>query len=576
MSSNSSRELSASLLSLGSRRGAWTGALLVAASISACHPRPAASSAASAPQVSTPAKSPTARPRWLVALVVDQLAARAANDKLAELPADGGFARLRREGRWYRDMRFAHAITETAPGHASLFTGKTPHEHGIVANEVLDASGKSQGILADPEAKLLDVHGLRSEGGAASLRALRAVTFASLYRQSFPSGRVLALSLKDRGAAFGADAKPELVAWYEPGLPGVVTSNAFATVFPAALTQFSNQTESRFSEIWQPLDPAWLGKHASIDDQPGESDLGGYGRVFPHDIRRSNKPGLAFRAHPVANTWLVDLTIAALEANHEPRPTLLTVSFSTNDYVGHLFGADSQEAWDQLRRLDAELARLFAYFDKKVGKSGWSAVLSADHGIGVLPELSRHAHPDGHGADSPSTQRIVGDKLLESARKAADADLGKGNWVAGIVAPYLYLSTEARSLEPAKRARLEQVLVKTLTAKPGILRLFDVRQAAATCPDFQDETIEALVCRSLSPGRGGDYYIATAPGAVFALTPDASGMNHGSHAVSDRSVPLLVREADGAGAGSETTETIPFTRYFETLERWRGQRVSGH
>src|SRR5687767_4779141 len=67
----------------------------------------------------------------VVTLVVDQLAAWMATTRLPELPATGGFARLRREGTWARDVRYLHAVTDTAPGHASLYTGLPPCMSGI-------------------------------------------------------------------------------------------------------------------------------------------------------------------------------------------------------------------------------------------------------------------------------------------------------------------------------------------------------------------------------------------------------------------------------------------------------------
>jgi len=51
--------------------------------------------------------------------VVDQLAAWVLRDRIDKLPANGGFARLRREGKYFPEMAFAHAATETAPGHAA-------------------------------------------------------------------------------------------------------------------------------------------------------------------------------------------------------------------------------------------------------------------------------------------------------------------------------------------------------------------------------------------------------------------------------------------------------------------------
>src|SRR5438270_499974 len=66
---------------------------------------------------SPPAAPPAAPPRsWpvVVSIVVDQEAAWIADERWPLLPADGGFARLRREGTYARDMRYAHAATDTA------------------------------------------------------------------------------------------------------------------------------------------------------------------------------------------------------------------------------------------------------------------------------------------------------------------------------------------------------------------------------------------------------------------------------------------------------------------------------
>ncbi|MBC7792725.1 MAG: alkaline phosphatase family protein, partial [Clostridia bacterium] len=78
---------------------------------------------------SKPAPKPPSAP-VVIALVVDQLAAWIASERLPTLPPDGGFARLLREGTYVRNLRYAHAATETAPGHAALFTGAPPSRTG--------------------------------------------------------------------------------------------------------------------------------------------------------------------------------------------------------------------------------------------------------------------------------------------------------------------------------------------------------------------------------------------------------------------------------------------------------------
>ena len=63
----------------------------------------------------------------------------------------------------------------------------------------------------------------------------------------------------------------------------------------------------------------------------------------------------------------------------------LSISFSSTDYVGHLFGPSSLESEDNLLRLDRTLAELFKFVDQKVGLANTVIVVSADHGAAEIP-----------------------------------------------------------------------------------------------------------------------------------------------------------------------------------------------
>src|SRR5262249_45691624 len=107
----------------------------------------------------------------VVTIVVDQLAAWIADERWSELPKAGGFARLLREGTRVREMRYAHAVTDTAPGHAALYTGVTPRVSGIVGNEIPIDREKRESVLLDRDTALV-VHGLATSRPGASIRAL--------------------------------------------------------------------------------------------------------------------------------------------------------------------------------------------------------------------------------------------------------------------------------------------------------------------------------------------------------------------------------------------------------------------
>jgi hypothetical protein len=97
----------------------------------------------------------------------------------------------------------------------------------------------------------------------------------------------------------------------------------------------------------------------------------------------------------------------------------------------------------------------------------------------------------------------------------------------------------------------------------------DVAGFAAGCPSDQDVTIEALVCRSVRPGVGGDFFLVLAPGSFFDTgLVKHGGTSHGSPYGYDRFVPLLVREPGRAEtAGKIVEETTSFAAYHDALVR---------
>src|SRR5436309_10143303 len=94
---------------------------------------------------------------------------------------------------------------------------------------------------------------------------------------------------------------------------------------------------------------------------------------------------------PYGNELLLEfakLAIAAEKLGKSGTPDLLTLSFSSNDLIGHCWGPDSQEVLDITLRTDRTIKELLDYLDEKVGKGQYVFALSADHGICPIPEVS--------------------------------------------------------------------------------------------------------------------------------------------------------------------------------------------
>jgi hypothetical protein len=123
----------------------FAGAASCAAAAARAPEPPAVDAAAGAPAAMPADTTAAARPTLVVFITVDQLRTDYLTSRFgAQLT--GGLKRLRDGGALFVDAHHDHAISETAPGHASTLSGRFPMHTGIVRN----AAG-----VQDPQAPLL-------------------------------------------------------------------------------------------------------------------------------------------------------------------------------------------------------------------------------------------------------------------------------------------------------------------------------------------------------------------------------------------------------------------------------------
>ena len=245
-------------------------------------------------------------------------------------------------------------------------------------------------------------------------------------------------------------------------------------------------------------------------------------------------------------------------------------NLSASDVIGHVFGPDSWEAWDELFRLDTALGRFLGVLDQKYGPEGYAVLLSADHGTAPMPEIA--AQPwCGPGARDHWGRTCGGGRLFPGTlglemRRIAAGVLGQGDWVRGVVDPYVYLTNAARELPEVRRRKLDRAIVGALLRHKEVLEVIDVRTIAAVCPPPEDESISALVCRSYVPGGlAGDFYVLPRQGSFFDPTVVVGkGTSHGTPYLYDRSVPLLVRAPGRVPAGVVVNEPVGFGAFART------------
>ena len=369
-------------------------------------------------------------------------------------------------------------------------------------------------------------------------------TLADALRRQRPEVSIACLSLKDRGAVFACGRTPDAVAWFDVGTNGFVSSNAYGPTMPSLLLPYAVPLigEEYQATNWTPLDPTWLNRNAP-PHPVGQGNFEGLGRGFPHELWKTDRPARAMLATPMGDALLTDATIALLDRLPERQDAFLAVSFSSYDYIHHIFGPDSEEAWDELLRLDGQLARLFDKLDSLYGTNGYSIVLSADHGGPQAPSQGNRC-----GAEDPferacgQTIRLHARDLYRIASTAAARAVGPGRWIGAVSEPFVHFSEAAEKLTAAQRTALVAEVSKALSATPGVSLIVDSRNAAAQpCPGYEIDSMSALVCRSTNESTG-DLLIVPTPEAFFDTGyVEGEGCNHGSPYRFDRAVPMFVR-----------------------------------
>ncbi|MEZ4422917.1 MAG: alkaline phosphatase family protein [Gemmatimonadota bacterium] len=343
----------------------------------------------------------------MVLIVVDQLPYR-----LLERYDDlwtGGFRRLRDEGRSWTNLTHDHAVTETAPGHASLSTGTHPSRHGIVANGWLerDSTGwRTVENIVDGEAPLVSA----PEYAGGSPERLLQPGLADWIRQVDPDARIASVAGKDRAAVLLAGRATGFVYWYDARVARFVTSAWYAARDPGWLDRVQSRVLPPLlaDSVWESTVPAGVVERARPDAAAWEGD--GVHTTFPHrrDVEGSS-PGLWLARTPdldLATLAVARAAVEELQLGGGDRLDYLAVGLSQTDRVGHAFGPLSQEQLDNLLRLDAALGAFLGFLESAVPDGRLLVALTSDHGVLDAPEWRASQGLPGRRLDLDDQRRF--------------------------------------------------------------------------------------------------------------------------------------------------------------------------
>ena len=331
------------------------------------------------------------QPKIVVGVVIDQMCYDYLY-RFQHLYSTGGFNRLMTKGANCRNVQYNYVPTFTAPGHASIYTGTTPSNHGIVANDWYVRETK-QTVTSVSNPKFSAVGGSANSTGAAPLN-LRTYTITDQLKIASPKSKVISVSIKDRSAILPGGHLSDGTYWFDYNTGDFITSTFYMQQLPDWVQRFNAKFDpAKDLKTWKLLLPE--STYQLADQSNYEVVLTGKtSATFPYDFQDMISKGAVannlFTISPQANEILTELAITALEQENlgqDQFTDFLCISYSTPDIAGHAFGPYSREMEDMYARLDRELQRLFSSLETRYGKDGFVLFLTADHAVVPVPQM---------------------------------------------------------------------------------------------------------------------------------------------------------------------------------------------
>jgi len=463
-------------------------------------------------QHATGPRQPLPKPKLVLTLMVDQLR----YDYLMRWKHEfrGGLHRLLTRGANFTNGHLGQYPSVTAIGHATIMTGAYPANTGIIGNDWFDReSGKKIESITDFNEKDF---GDEADGHGSSPRRLRVSTLGDQLKMAQGTESkaeppvVIGIALKDRSAILPAGHMADGAFWFDRQTGNFVSSTYY------------------FKEL-----PEWVQKHNAKKLQDRYLGKNFMSNASSEPITKvPNTPGPMYYSSlwntPYSSELIVDFAKAAVEnykMGQRGVTDLLAISFSANDSVGHRDGPDAESVHQMTLHTDRILGELFDYLDSRIGMDNVLVVLSADHGVGPVPEVNKARRMPGG--------RVVRATIFEALTKALNERYGEGKWILGTAGSSPYFNYDLMKERQINPTEFRAFAAEVLRAQEPVARVFTRDQLlAGQVPS--DEAAQRVV-KSFNTKNSGDLEVLLLPYWIG----DGSRATHGTTYSYDTHVPIL-------------------------------------
>lgn len=497
--------------------------------------------------------------KLVVGIVVDQMRYEYLT-RFQDRYGEGGFMRMANDGFNCKNNHYNYVPTYTGPGHASIYTGSTPKYHGVISNSWYDKEIKKSVYCAGDDS--VTSVGTESDEGQMSPHRMKTTTFADenrLFTQM--RGKTIGISIKDRGAILPAGHTANAAYWFQGKLEGnFISSTHYMEELPKWVKKYNeSKNVSKYMKEWNTLYDisTYVESGSDLNDFEG----GFYGKetaTFPYDIKALSVINGGYdilKSTPFGNSIVADFAIAAIDGEQLGKDNItdvLAISFSSPDYIGHNFGANSKEVQDTYLRLDKDLERLFDALDSKVGEGNYTVFLTADHGAVHVPSYLKSVKiPSGYVQSSQTRAKLMA--FLRDKYKSNELFENVSN-------NQVFLNREKVKELGLELHDVQDAIVNEIINYSKIDKAYS---AYAMSNTSYNSGIEKLLQNGFNQKRSGDVIYVYNPATIsYSLT----GSTHGSGLSYDTHVPLLFF-GNGINKGStvERTRIVDIAPTISTL-----------
>ena len=478
-------------------------------------------------------ETPVKKPKLVIGIVIDQMRYDYLT-RFADRYGKDGFNRILKNGFSLENAHYNMIPTYTAVGHASIYAGTSPNNHGIISNNWYDkVLKKSIYCVDDANYKTIGNEGIV---GQKSPHRLYTTTVADqLQLAQNMQGKTIGIAIKDRSAILPVGHTANAAYWYDAGNKNQwITSSFYMEELPDWVKAFNsnNKADAYLNETWETLYDINTYTQSRADNNIYENNLNGQEKpVFPKDLKKLREQNDNFsliKTIPAGNTYTVDFAKAAIKGEQLGKSRFtdfLAVSFSSTDYVGHRYGVASVETEDTYLRLDKDLAHFFNFLDTEVGKENYTLFLTADHAAVHVPSYLQSLKIPAHYLSTKKLKKFLSD-ITQKYFNSKELIENISNY-------QIFLNQEKIEALGFNKNTVAQRLADEVLSFDKIYKAVTARTLQTT--NFTEGIMHALQ-QGYNPKFSGDVLMIPYPAT---LNYSRKGTSHGSGYSYDTHVPLI-------------------------------------